>query len=347
MRRLIAFNFSSITVAIGLLIALAPAYAFADTKVKCLQPPQEIINSVLGSDPVVSLQLAGKALRKCGDTRYLDLQVDRETLDIPLGVTKLEQLTGVWVSDMWLHVDEGITPPIAELLSIEDSRIEQGFVRWYDPDEPKNATYLSAYMPGIGTARLQPDQDGMKIVAFAPSSHKSVHNPYLALSGSEPDRHLHQVMAIVPIHLGEIVRMTAFGNRLLLVDSRGIVRTYRRHSIDNVFASHKFFLAAEVNARSWPCVLRVLSGRLADKGTQDLPLILVARSLSIHSLNKAIIEIDNNIEKLKAQSKQALDLTKERGELVKQLIGLNDSDFREFASQFDDPGKQPSFCLQN
>lgn len=347
MRRLIAFDFSSITVAIGLWTVLAPAYALADTKVNCLQPPQEIINSVRGSDPVVSLQLAGKALGKCGDTRYLDLQVDRETLDIPLGVTKLEQVAGVWVSDMWLHVDEGITPPIAELLSIKDGRIEQGFVRWYDPDEPKNATYLSAYMPGIGTARLQPDQGGMKIVAFVPSSHESVHNPYGTMNGSEPDRHLHRLMTIVPIHLGEVVRITAFGNRLLLVDSRGIVRTYRRHSIDNVFASHKFFLAAEVNARSWPCVLRVLSGRLADKGTQDLTLLLVARSLSIHSLNKAKIEIDNKIEKLELQSTKAQDLTKERADLVKELIGLMDSDFREFASQFDNPSKQPSYCLQN
>ena len=75
------------------------------------------------SDPVVGLQLAGKALKSCGNTRYLDLQVDRKTLDIPNRKTKLEQLTGIWVSDMWLHVDEGITLPIAELLSIKDGGI--------------------------------------------------------------------------------------------------------------------------------------------------------------------------------------------------------------------------------
>ena len=345
MRHLMSFNFSHIMVAIGLLTALAPAYARADTEVNCLQPPQEIINSVRGSDPVVSLQLAGKTLKTCGDTRFLDLQVDRKTLDIPFGVAKLEQLTGIWVSDMWLHVDKGITPPITELLSIKNAGIEQGLIRWYDPDDQKDPSYLSAYMPQIATARLQSTQDGVKITAFVASSLKGIHNPYVAMTGSEPNRHLKQMMTVVAIHLGKIISVRAYGDRLLLVDSRGSVRTYRRHSLDDVLASHKFFLAANINARTWPCVLGVLSRQLADKTTQDLTLIFVAQSLSIPSLQKAITKTNIDLKKLKPQSAKAVDLAKERDELSRKLRSLMDADFLKFTSQFDDPNQPPRYCI--
>lgn len=343
MRHRKSFTTALMSIVVGLLPGLI-GRVHAETAVDCSLPPQAIIKSAGGTDPVEKLQRAGKALETCGDTRYLDLLVDRTTLDIPPGAHEAGALAGTWVSDMWLHVEEGVTAPIAEILSISEGAVEQGFVRWHDPDDRPDPSYLSAYMPQIGTARLAPGAAGWAIAGFEPSTHRSIHNPYGTITGPEPDRHQHQMMAVIQIHLGRITGVRVSGDRLLLVDERGIVRTYRRHKLDDLLASHRFFLAANVNARSWPCLLGVLSRRLGDKATQDEALVMVARTLTIQSLAKSVGETNAGLKEVEPQSQKALELIAERDRLATKMQSLMDAEFQAFVSRFDDPDQRPAFC---
>ena len=345
MHELNPFSTAFLTASAGLMALMVPTmHVLAESKVDCGQAPQEIIRSVRVPDPVESLQRAGEALKFCGDTRYLDLIVDRATLEIPPKKARPKQLTGTWVSDMWLHVEKGLTPAIGELLFVEDGEINQGFIRWFDAEKQKDPSYLSAYFPGIGAARLHTGAKGVKVVEFSPSSLKGTHNPYVSISGSDANKHVHRMLMVVPIHLGRITTVRASGDRLLLADSRGIVRTYRRHSMDDILSCHKFFLAAEVNARFWPCVLAVLSRRLADKATQDLTLQMVARSLQVPSLQKAIADTNAGLKQLKPTSVAARRLIKQRNRLVGEMRGIYSKDFESFISQFSNPAQPPTYC---
>lgn len=334
------------TAGLGLMVDVTSTSAFADTKVDCRQPPQAIINSLRGPDPVASLQRAGKALKSCGQARYIDLIVDRKTLALPFQARQVAQLAGIWVSDMWLHVEEAITPAIAELLSIEGNDINQGLIRWHDADNQKEPSYLDAYAPAIATAKLDAGPSGLKVTAFSPSDGNSIHNPYRPPANSDANRHIQMMLSAVTVHLGKITKIAVSDDRLMLVDSRGIVRTYRRHGMDNILASHKFFLAAEVSARSWPCVLQVLSGHRADTETQKRTLLMVAQALSIPPLQKSVAKITADLKQLKPKSAQAISLTKERQRLLQKLRAIHSDGFLKFVDQFNDPDQPPAYCRQ-
>lgn len=328
------------------LIALTPQSASA----ACGKSMKEIAAGLPAmSDPLLRMQELRAALKACGDTREIDLIVNPEALAISQDATDVGALEGVWVGDIWLPVAVGLSIPLVDVLTIRDGKVHQELGRWISPDTVNDGTQAPEYFLSLAKARLNKAATGrLEAVDFAPSKTVSPNNPYSAAQGKQADRMMHAFTDLMVIHLGKLTRIKVAGDRLLLVDSKQRVRSYVRHTRNDVDAGHAFLLEAEISAaRHWPCVLSTLKGTSGDAQTQAVMREAATMTIELAQLSKAMRGHFRDRLQVEAGSAEDAAIKEKVLAVSEKQSALNGSErFRAAAALFEGD-TPPAFCTAN
>lgn len=197
--------------------------------------------------------------------------VDPTTVAEASPATGLDALAGTWVSDIWLPVEEGLIFPVVDLVTFDGNTVRQDVLRWFDDGAGSGPP---AYRVPLASATVSIVSGGVEIGNVAHVGPEAAINPYRRTVGGDAEAFAGRFVAFMVIDVGRLTGTAVADDRLLLTDSLGKTRSYRRVPKDAVAAGHAFFLAAELSAAlGWPCMIAALRG---DQGDPDLQKTLEA-----------------------------------------------------------------------
>lgn len=237
---------------------------------------------------------ARDAMAACGDPSVFGLIYNRNAAETAPPVLTRDRLTGVWVNDYWMHVVAGLTVPVIETLDIsEDHSVRRIVVRFSDPtdtlsDDPDHQVIVPNYRPVLVEGKLNKVNDGAVTIS------ELVEHDVEIATGKDADPSGYKVrlaiMRSIMPDLSQSIAVARAGDVLVIRDTSGQIRTYRKFDRRDVMRAHALIMTALISGGSnWRCISEKLRGgddALRAMGDMALRLQALDRAVAVISADQ-------------------------------------------------------------